>query len=148
MNKKKVLVTPGRYDQIQHICEFVCGGAREAGLDESAVFHIELACDEACTNIIEHAYEGEDVGDITTSYEIGDRFVIVFEDNGRPFDPQTVPLPPSLESPNAETIENLKIGGLGLHFMRRLMDDVLFQKTEQGGNRLVMIKKRPSTGGV
>ncbi len=146
MGKKQVLTVPGRYDQIKHIVQFVADGAIQAGLDEDAVFHVELCCDEACTNIIEHAYGGEDKGNILISYEVdADAFRIVIHDNGRTFNPASVspPLPSSPPpdiSPN-HFIEQLKIGGLGIHFMRKLMDEVHFEFDPQTGNTLVMIKK-------
>ncbi len=67
------MTVPGRYDQIQVICKFVAAGAQEAGLSKDDVFHVELCCDEAATNIIEHAYGAEDVGLITVTYEISEQ---------------------------------------------------------------------------
>ena len=72
MSNEKILIVPGRYDQIQVICEFVAGGARDAGLNADAVFHMELCCDEASTNIIEHAYGAEDVGEIRVTIPAAD----------------------------------------------------------------------------
>ncbi len=146
-----VLTVPGRYDQIQKIVAFVTQGAREAGLDEDAIFHVELCCDEACTNIIEHAYGGEDVGMIRVRYELlADAFKMIIQDNGRPFDPDQVP-PPSLPTVPANsaadsTLSQPQIGGLGLHFMRKLMDEVQFSFNAGGENTLIMIKKL-ATGG-
>ena len=149
MGNEKVLIVPGRYDQIQVICEFVSAGAREAGLDGDAVFHMELCCDEASTNIIEHAYGAEDVGEITVTYEtIGDSFTVTLHDDGHPFDPGDVPeptFPPSeTNSDDAKLggiMKSLKIGGLGIHFMRKLMDEVHFSFNGQQGNTLVLTKK-------
>lgn len=154
MGKKRVLTLPGRYDNIKKICEFAAGGAREAGLDEDAVFHVELCCDEASTNIIEHAYGAEDVGKITITYQYSDRaFTLTLRDNGRAFDPEAVPPPPLPdiadllpEPPPNEMINSLQIGGLGLHFMRNLMDEVHFQFDKQHGNTLTMVKKIPPEG--
>ncbi|MCA9928317.1 MAG: ATP-binding protein [Anaerolineales bacterium] len=147
MDDKHVLTVPGRYEQIRHVCDFVADGAVQAGLNESAIFHIELACDEACTNIIEHGYGGEDIGDIIVKWEkTGSDFVITIRDNGRPFKPDTVPkpsIPPTPDDPSfseEDVVNSLKVGGLGIHFMRKLMDDVHFRFDETTGNTLVMIK--------
>lgn len=144
MGQKQVLTTPGRYKQIQKICQFIIQGARQAGMDDTTIFHIELACDEACTNIIEHAYGGEGLGDIVASYEVQEtQFVIILQDHGRSFDPASVPQPSlttNLTSDNP--LENIQIGGLGLHFMRKLMDEVHFHSDKQEGNTLIMTKKR------
>ena len=153
MGKKHILTIPGRYTEIRNVVQFVANGAGEAGLDEDAIFHLELCCDEACTNIIEHAYGGENKGKIVVSYEAKpDSFVIALYDNGRSFNPDDVPSPPlPTNSPDDKTVENrfideLKIGGLGIHFMRKLMDEVHFTIDPQKGNTLIMVKKIPQRG--
>lgn len=124
-------------------------GAEKVGLNETDVFHVELACDEACTNIIEHAYGGEDRGKIRISWQlIDDDFTITIHDNGRSFDPQNIPAPPLSDQPDetplsdSEIIGSLQVGGLGIHFMRKLMDEVHFQFDQKKGNTLILIKKR------
>ena len=147
MTDKQELTIPGQYSQIRQLCEFVAAGASQAGLDEGAVFHVELCCDEAATNIIEHAYGAEDVGDITVDYEATvDTFTIRLHDNGRSFEPAFVPepdLPVDDSTADDDAVQNLKIGGLGIHFMRNLMDEVYFNFDMDKGNTLVLIKKIP-----
>lgn len=116
-------------------------GAAQSGLDQTAVFHIELACDEACTNVIEHAYGGEDKGEIAVSWQMQDSsFIINIHDNGRSFNPDAVPVPTL--PPDASDPENVKVGGLGIHFMRQLMDEVRFSFDAKAGNTLTLIKKK------
>lgn len=130
---------PGRYDRIIEVCKFVVGGAEQAGFNNDDLFKIELACDEACTNIIEHAYGAENMGEIRVSWQFaGNAFTITITDEAEPFNPQDVPKPNVLAGPN--DIDDLKIGGLGIHFMRKLMDEVHFTVDRNGGNRLVMTK--------
>jgi serine/threonine-protein kinase RsbW len=138
----KAFSVPGRYDQVAVVCQFVVAGAEESGFGIDEIFQIELACDEACTNIIEHAYGGEEKGDIqvTWAYSEGS-FTITIVDEGRPFDPGEVPEPRVPTNP--DDINNLQIGGLGIHFMRKLMDEVHFQTDDIRGNRLVMVKYLP-----
>jgi serine/threonine-protein kinase RsbW len=142
---ENVLVVPGRYKEIRRICEFVADGAAEAGFDEDTIFHLELCCDEATTNIIEHAYGEEGVGPISISYHNdGDAFRIVLQDNGQAFDPTSVPPPPAImdhDGSPEELTSQLRIGGLGWHFIRNLMDEVHFTSDHQSGNKLVMVKK-------
>lgn len=145
MGKKKSLTFPGRYDEIKNICAFVTQGAANAGLNETAVFHIELACDEACTNIIEHAYEGEDKGHIVVSWQVdGTQFRITLQDNGRSFNPADVPdpsIPAENKSGRSEIeVDQLQVGGLGIHFMRKLMDEVTFEFNDHSGNQLTLTK--------
>jgi serine/threonine-protein kinase RsbW len=147
MGKEKILTVPGRYDQIQAICKFVSAGAKEAGLNKDDVFHVELCCDEATTNIIEHAYGAEDIGLITVSYEIStDTFIVTLHDDGRPFVPDDVPDPkqPEFGTSKGEALNgilnSLQIGGLGIYFMRKLMDEVYYTFNGEKGNTLVLIK--------
>jgi anti-sigma regulatory factor (Ser/Thr protein kinase) len=147
MAKKRVLTIPGRFSEIKGLCEFVAEGAAEAGLDEDAIFQIELCCDEAATNIIEHAYGAEDVGTIVCICEVDDGAVTVtLHDNGRPFNPEAVKSPPVFDQSAAQTpgevSDRLQVGGLGLHFIRNLMDEVHFTFDQERGNTLVMVKKR------
>ncbi len=148
MGNGQTLTVPGRYDQIKVICKFVSAGAREAGLNTDAIFHLELCCDEASTNIIEHAYGAEDVGQITVTYEVtGQEFRITLRDDGRPFDPYTIP-EPKLPSENVDSddvvlgdiMNSLQVGGLGMHFIRKLMDEVHYSFNGKHGNTLVMVK--------
>jgi serine/threonine-protein kinase RsbW len=135
MTKK---VFPGRYESLQHISDFISQGAQKAGLNDSAVYAVQLAVDEAATNIIEHAYGGEGNGNIECTYELlpeGLRVALV--DHGKPFDPEEIPEPQTNGS-----LEDIKPRGLGLFFMRRMMDEVKFDFTRRSGNRVVMLKRR------
>lgn len=144
MGRTHTLNVPGSYANIRQVCEFVAAGAVASGLDETAVFHIELACDEACTNIIEHGYGGEGIGNISVSWQIiGSNFTITLKDNGRSFKPENVPKPPLTTTDTPPPTEDLKVGGLGIHFMRKLMDDITFTFDQTNGNTLTMIKTIP-----
>ncbi len=145
MNELNVLTSNGRFENIKFICGFIADAAEKNGLDESARFQIELACDEACTNVIEHAYGGEDLGDIEASWRVENGyFVVTIRDNGSPFDPK--PAMPSQDTANGSSgpLQELKVGGLGLHFMHKLMDEVDFTFDRQKGNILVMKKRIPT----
>ncbi len=147
MDKKDSLTVPGRYNEIRHICDFVAEGAAQAGFDEDAIFQVQLACDEACTNIIEHTYEAENAGKIQISWEIGRRtFTIIIEDSGKRFDPGEIPpapVPPTAVRVGQEEDYDVKVGGLGVYFMRKLMDKVTFHYNEGSGNVLTMEKRLP-----
>lgn len=101
--------------------------------------------DEACSNIIEHAYAQTPGGEIHIHVhaEPGHRIVITLIDTGEPFDPQAVPV----HDPQS-CLDDSKVGGLGLFLMRRAMDDVQFEFNVKGVglgqpkrfNRLTMVK--------
>ena len=131
------LHVPGRFDRLEQIAKFIEQAGAEAGLDETAICRCQLAVDEACTNIIEHGYEGEGRGDLDIVCEPGDgELTITIEDQAKPFDPDAVP-EPHLNT----TLEDIQIGGLGMYFMHQVMDAVEFQ-SEPGKNRLVLVKRR------
>jgi len=135
------LIVPARYDRIKQICAFVVEAAEMAGLDDAAAFHCQLAVDEACTNIIEHGYEGEDKGQIEivchTSPEL---LKIDLRDQAPPFDVSQVPGPP----PNPG-LEDMRVGGLGVHFVKTVMDEVVYTH-ENGTNSLLLVKRRSAAG--
>ncbi|MBN1400003.1 MAG: ATP-binding protein [Anaerolineae bacterium] len=123
---------------LARIAEFVGELARSVGMNESAVFDIQMAVDEACTNSITHAYAGIEDGEIRVCCHVDERdFVVSITDQGRPFDPSSVP-EPDLSVPLVER----QIGGLGLFFMRQLMDQIEFSSGCLSGNRVVMRKHR------
>jgi serine/threonine-protein kinase RsbW len=94
-------------------------GSPKAGLDDEACYAVELAVDEAATNIIEHGY-GRWQGYVGCSYEIlRDGIRIVLKDHGRQFDPNSVPVPSFHGFPG-----RCDSARLGLYFIRKLMDEV------------------------
>lgn len=106
-------------------------------MEGKAVDDVELAVDEAASNIIQHAYGGENKGEIECSYSIdSDGLIVMMRDFGKPFNPKRVKNP-DLESDVCCREE----GGLGLHFMRSLMDSVEFSFNGHGGNLLTMTKR-------
>jgi serine/threonine-protein kinase RsbW len=131
------LITAGRPDQLCEISEFVVQAARRAGLNEKDVFYVQTAVDEACANIIEHAYEGQEGGHIRLNCcWTEDTFTVTIQDRGSPFDPEAVP-PPNL----SDNLDARGVGGLGLYFMRQMMDEVCFEFDDQAGNTLTMVKR-------
>ena len=132
------LIVPARYDRIKQICTFVVEAAEIAALDESAVFHCQIAVDEACTNNIEHGYEGEDKGQIEVVCRPGAGVLsIELRDQAEPFDVSQVPEPQL----NNLSIEETAVGGLGIYFMKKMMDEVSFVH-QNGANSLLLVKRR------
>jgi anti-sigma regulatory factor (Ser/Thr protein kinase) len=130
---------PARGDQLAVIGDFVTEAAHQAGLDERAAFHVQAAVDEACANIIYHAYDFEGQGPIAVECErAGDDFVITITDHGHPFDPASVPAP----DVNA-ALDERKEGGLGMYLMQQLMDHVEHE-FHHSVNVLTMVKHVPS----
>lgn len=127
---------PGRFSSLNEIRNYYTQAAKEAQLDNQSIYDIQLAVDEAAANIIDHAYGGEDKGEIECSYYAQPgKLEVIMRDHGEPFDPGKI------KSPDLESdISHRKQGGLGLHFMKSLMDSVEFSFNGQGGNILKMVK--------
>ncbi len=128
---------PGSFESLDAIREFAGQAARDAGLDEKGVQAVQLAVDEACTNIIEHTYGGEDRGTIECRCSVEPTGVTVtLRDHGQPFDPSSIP-EPDITCP----LEDRQTGGLGLFLINKLMDDVLFE-SNGAGNTVRLVKRR------
>ena len=128
-----------KFEFLDEIREFVGDIARNSGFSDKEVYNIQLATDEAASNVIEHAYEGVSDGLIEISCGVQSSYIkIILVDHGESFDPSDVPAP-DLKADLSER----KIGGLGIFLMRKLMDEVHY-KTESGKNRntLTMTKRK------
>jgi anti-sigma regulatory factor (Ser/Thr protein kinase) len=129
------------FHSLDDIRDLVGEVANQVGFSEKEIYSIQLAADEASTNIIEHAYAGTDNGKIEIDCKItDDGLEIVMRDTGKSFDPSSVP-EPNVKADLAER----KIGGLGMYLMRKLMDEVSYESSPDG-NTLTMIKRMGSPG--
>lgn len=110
--------------------------ARKNQLDDSLVFRLNLALEELITNIISYGYKGypED-SSIDISLELKEGYLeIKVKDYAIPFNPLAVP-EPSID----QDLEDRRIGGLGIHLVRKMMDDLHYYR-EEDANVLVMVK--------
>lgn len=112
----------------------VADALRRLDAPAKAVQEVELAVDEALTNIILHGYEGAG-GEIVLSCErTKEGAVVEIRDAAQAFNPTSAPMP-DLESGADER----PIGGLGIHLMRRMTDAVLYERRD-GENVLRLVK--------
>jgi serine/threonine-protein kinase RsbW len=126
-----------KFEYLDEIRDFVGDIARAGGFGDKDVYNIQLAADEAASNIIEHAYEGVSNGSLELSCEAKNGSItIIMVDHGESFDPSAIPMP-DLKADLSER----KIGGLGIFLMRKLMDEVYYE-TKSTGNILTMIKRK------
>lgn len=119
------------------VADFIAEFSRASGLDDREAYHVQMATDEAITNIVQHAYHGRPDGRIDISCERhGDELVIEIRDKGKPFDPSQISTP-RVKGP----LSRRTIGGLGVFFMKKLMDSVEFSHDAKLGNRVRMVKR-------
>jgi serine/threonine-protein kinase RsbW len=131
------LNVPSSTENLAMIRDFVSNIGAQAGFTEAEVARLALAVDEACANVIEHAYSQEVTHDVTVRAVVDEdelRFEIV--DTGRHFDPSII---------HSEDVDELirqrKSGGLGLRLIRAIMDDVQYRIIAGEKNELRMTKK-------
>lgn len=130
---------PGVFSSLAKIASFVETQAESAGLNDQDVYSVQLAVDEACSNIIEHAYGGEGLGDIVcTCIAQREGLEIILVDHGKVFNPDRVP-PPKVGAP----LEELGSRGAGVFLMKKLMDKVDFEfDADSGKTTLTMFKNK------
>jgi serine/threonine-protein kinase RsbW len=134
----KTVQFAAKFEYLDEIREFVGAIARDGGFSDKDVYNIQLATDEAASNIIEHAYEKIRDGVLELSCGVRDEMItIVLVDHGDSFDPSEIPLP-DLKADLSER----KIGGLGIFLMRKLMDEVHYEAKSNQSNVLTMIKRK------
>ncbi|MBU1932102.1 ATP-binding protein [Patescibacteria group bacterium] len=130
--------TKGELKNLSIIGDFIAETMRQLGVDHARdIFDIQLAVDEACTNIVKYAYSCKDGGMIVIRCCLansGNNLVVTIKDRGKPFDPSKIP-PPDTKAALSER----KVGGLGMFLMRELMDEIryAFNKEE---NDLTLVK--------
>ena len=137
LEQKFTLHVPSSTQNLALIREFVNSIGAQAGLGEDDVAKLELAVDEACTNVIEHAHKGDLSKDVVVRAEFDERTLrIEVVDSGRGFDPSTLP-----QDDVKSLVHDRKSGGLGLRVMRTLMDEVSYEIVPGASNRLRMVKR-------
>lgn len=124
---------PARPDRLCDIRRAVAEAVGGMGCDGVVVHDVVLAVDEACQNIIRHAYKGGD-GDIRVQLERdGGRLVVRLIDFAPAVDARTIcPRP----------LDEVRPGGLGTHFIRTVMDEVAFLPPPAGAGNLLQMTKR------
>lgn len=127
-----------RFEFLDEIRDFVADVARQGGFSDKEIYSLQLAADEAASNIVEHAYADVNNGEIRISCDLRGRDIIItMHDDGKSFNPSNV------KAPNLKAdLSERQIGGLGIYLMRKLMDEVRYESKPGGGNLLTMRKRR------
>jgi serine/threonine-protein kinase RsbW len=132
----KEIIAKSSTDNLTIIRAFTKSAAEECGFSEDIVGKIILAVDEACTNIIKHAYHNSPNGEISISTKFDNsKLSISITDQGAHFDPTRVP-DPDLR----EYYKQKRIGGLGMYLIKKLMDEVVYQTLTGNKNQVVLVK--------
>lgn len=115
----------------------VAAAVEKYGFDRETVGQVMLAVDEAVTNVIRHGYDGAEdqpvwlrLSPTTPDGEAG--FTIVVEDEGRQVDPERI---------RGRDLDEVRPGGLGVHIIRKIMDEANYERRPNVGMRLTMAKR-------
>ncbi len=136
---EKGMVVKSTTDNLALIREFTKSAAEESGFSDETTGKIVLAVDEACTNIIKHAYKYSPNGNINIGIKFeGIKFTISITDEGNHFDPNKIPEPDL-----REYYKQKRIGGLGMFLMKKLMDEVQYSTITGNKNQVVLVKYLP-----
>ena len=127
--------------ELENLCQNCEEIGRSINVSDKSIFEMNLALDELFTNIISYGFNDlrEHIIKISITVE-GDQLEMRIEDDGIPFNP--------LESKTPDFqcgIEDCKIGGLGIHLIKKLMDDLQYQRVADK-NILVLKRKLQKAG--
>lgn len=124
-------------ENLSLIREFVAKVGLQAGMSEIDISKIELAVDEACANVIEHAYGNDKSQEVLVRANV-DEEKITFHiiDTGIGFDPTQI-----LQEDLEKLIEKRRSGGLGMRLIKTLMDEIHYEIIPGQKNELRMVKK-------
>lgn len=132
------LELPAACENLEHIRGFVSGIAGRMGFSEEQISQIELIVDEACCNVIKHAYKNNTSPDNTiqmTIQKFVNKIEIVIADKGPGFDPATI------EQPDWKRYQKKMImGGLGLYLIKSFSDELQFSFQPGVRNEVKMVK--------
>ena len=133
--KERHLILHNDIHQIPQLADFILTIAEEMHLDQSLSMSLNLALEEAVTNVIMYAYPKGSDGLVIIEAILREKSLdFIVTDTGQPFDPTAAP-----EVDTALDLDDRPIGGLGIHLVRKIMDRVQYERTD-GKNILSMTK--------
>ena len=141
INERRIILKiPSETNYLQRIREFIAGIAEDVGFTDGDLEKIVMSVDEACANIMEHAYTNDDSkveGISITLISDDEKLTILLEDKGIYFDPTKAEKQVDFN----KMISDAAKGGLGLYIMLNLMDKIEYTRLPNNeGNQLKLIK--------
>jgi anti-sigma regulatory factor (Ser/Thr protein kinase) len=127
MKNEMNIILKNKFSELKKMSDEVDSFVKTNSLDDEVKHDIKLVLDEIITNIISYAFDDDNEHEISVKIYIDDnKLSIDIEDDGRPFDPLEYP-PPDTTKP----LEERDIGGLGVFFVRELMDEIEYKRKEK-----------------
>lgn len=127
------------FSELARLSEETETALNAAGISMETIHAVNIALEEVVTNIIKYGYTDGADHEIETRIAAGNsELTISVIDEGREFNPLSLP-PPDVAAP----IEEREIGGLGVHFVRKLMDGVEYRR--DGNKNIFIMRKKCAT---
>ena len=137
---RKAIVLPNDTKEVPRLATFVDEVCEALGFTATLTMQMNLALEEAVVNVMEYAYpEGKSGSVLVEAEKTPEQIVFTITDSGIPFDP-TAQTEPDITL----SVEERPIGGLGIHLVRQIMDDIHYER-EDDKNILTLIKKLPNS---
>lgn len=138
-NEPQAIKLTSNVDHVGVAREFVAEIAKAVPMSARQVYGLELAVDEALTNVVEHACAGREDAHVELSVSFADdEFTILITHDGSGFDPSTKP-----DVDLTAYIAERRVGGLGLFLIKKLMDEVEYSTGDDGLRRIRLMKRHP-----
>jgi anti-sigma regulatory factor (Ser/Thr protein kinase) len=139
MSAKLTLNIERSHDELGRITDAVDDLGHKEGWSNDLLFRVHLVLEELVLNIIDYGFDdGKDEHDLeVVLVSDDDALTIEITDDGIPFDPLTDAKKPDVDAP----LEDRPIGGLGVHLVRTMMDEVTYER-EDGKNHLTLVARR------
>jgi serine/threonine-protein kinase RsbW len=136
------IIVASKLENLNKIGNFVADIGRQLALPKDFIFDVRVAVDEACTNVIQHAYSCKTDKPISVGCRLRNReFIVRIRDFGQPFAPDSIARP-RIDTP----LQERRLGGLGMQLIKKLMNRVKYRFDERRGNELTMMKRLPEPG--
>jgi len=125
------------FENLGEFRDFAEAAAINCDLSHEHAFAFKLATEEICNNILQYGYEGQEPGNIGLSFKCeNEKAILTITDDGKYFSPDQAEAP-DIEADWSER----RTGGLGIYFVKELMDNVSYNKIDDNKNMLVLEKE-------
>jgi serine/threonine-protein kinase RsbW len=129
-------VIPAEAKYLPRIRDFTTKYAKRNRFSRKEMNSLKISIDEICSNIVRHAYEGMERGDIQVGIQRRENIIIInIIDTGVEFDPSTI------EAPDlCRYVQERKRGGMGFHLVKKLNDEILYERV--GNQNVITIRRK------
>jgi len=129
---------PGTLENLPRFLGFIESVCASIDADDDTKYALRLAVEEVCTNLIVHGYRNRPAGPIeVVAHDEADRVTLVIHDRSPPFDPKNAPAPDLISD-----AEHRRIGGLGWHLVKKMVDEIRYVPGTPSGNVLTLVKRK------